>query len=253
MIETKHLTTVAELKDQGDEAGYLEAVISTFNVVDSDNDIVEPTAFTAGQEVPLVWDHDWSTPIGKGTISVTNDHAVFRGRLWLDTFDGEQAYRKIKNAGALQEYSWGFRILDADFAERDGKEVRVIKRTEVFEASPTLVGANRQTGTLSIKHDSPLPEQEDEIKALLATIIRRHTARINVRAKEGRVLSTANRERLSTFLAALRQGGDEIEALLAATEPAPRDDGKAALLAAIEYELGLARRLGVAVPARSAS
>ena len=248
MYETKHRTSGATLKDQGGEAGYLEAVISTFGVVDSDGDVVEPTAFTAGQEVPLVWDHDWSSPIGKGVVSVTDKHAIFTGRLWLDTFDGEQAYKRIKNAGTLQEYSWGFRILDADYAERDGRDVRVIKRTEMYEASPTLVGANRQTGTLSIKSGAAFDADADAIEAALAAFVKRTSARQEMRAKSGRVLSSANRDRLAAHLAALRQAGDDIEAILAATAPAPQDEpGKAVDAALLEFLALEARRLGVAV------
>jgi HK97 family phage prohead protease len=119
--------------------------------VDSDGDIVRSSAFTDGQEVPMVWSHDWTMPIGKGKVVVEPERAVFNGRLWLDTDDGVQAYRKIKNAGTLQEFSWGFRILDAEPGEQDGMPVRYITKAEVFEVSPVLVGANRETYTLAIK------------------------------------------------------------------------------------------------------
>src|SRR5687768_12333322 len=131
--------------------GELEAVVSTFHVVDKQGDVVLPSAFTEGQAVPLVWHHSWDKPIGAGVIRVERDRAVFKGKLWLDTDDGEQAYRKIRNAGALQEFSWGFEILEAEPATGDGQPVRVIKRTRVYECSPVLVGAGEGTRTLAIK------------------------------------------------------------------------------------------------------
>lgn len=147
---TKHITAPATFKADGDE-GVLSAVFSTFDVVDSDGDILTAEAFTDGQPVPMVWSHDWSKPIGKGVVKVESERAIFNGRLWLDTDDGMQAYRKIRNAGDLQEYSWGFQIKDAAPGERDGMPVRFITSAEVFEVSPVLVGANRETYTLSLK------------------------------------------------------------------------------------------------------
>lgn len=150
MFTTKHITAPATLKADGDE-GVLSAVFSTFDIPDSDGDVVRASAFTDGQPVPMVWAHDWTMPIGRGVVKVEPERAVFKGKLWLDTDDGMQAYRKIKNAGDLQEYSWGFRILDAEPGEQGGMPVRFITKAEVFEVSPVLVGANRETYTLSLK------------------------------------------------------------------------------------------------------
>lgn len=145
--------------ETGDE-GRVTAVVSTFNVVDTDGDVVRPTAFTDGQEVPMVWAHDWASPIGKGVIRVQPDRAIFEGEFFMDTQKGQEAFRTVKAMGALQEYSWGFRITDAELGEPpegmrgspwNGGKVQYINQAEVFEVSPVLVGANRQTGTLEIK------------------------------------------------------------------------------------------------------
>ena len=156
---TQHKSVKALLKE---DAGQLTAVISTFGVVDSDGDVVEPSAFTQGQEVPMVWAHDWASPIGKGTINVQADRAVFEGAFFMNTQAGREAYERVKAMGDLQEYSWGFRITESEVRAAppgfegvrtwhgDGK-VQYITGAEVFEVSPVLVGANRQTGTLDIK------------------------------------------------------------------------------------------------------
>lgn len=149
----KHTRAPITLKAEGDGAGTISAVFSTFNTIDSDGDVVMPSAFTEGQEVPLTWSHDWSNPVGKGIVRVQPDRAVFEGQFWLDTTDGEQAYRKVKNAGSLQEFSWGFRVLESEPGTFEERAVRFIKRAEVFEVSPVLVGANRDTYTLDIKAD----------------------------------------------------------------------------------------------------
>lgn len=137
-----------EFKADGPE-GSLRAVFSTFDVPDRSGDIVRRSAFTDGQRVPMVWAHDWTNPVGDGVVRVEQDRAVFDGRFWMDTVDGEQAYRKVKNAGPLQQYSWGFQITDT----QDNPQIRGldITKAEVFEVSPVLVGDNPYTQTLAVK------------------------------------------------------------------------------------------------------
>ena len=60
--QTKRLSAPLTLK--ADDAGAVSAVFSVFDVIDGDGDVVTKSAFTAGQEVPLVWHHDWSQPVG---------------------------------------------------------------------------------------------------------------------------------------------------------------------------------------------
>lgn len=149
MFDTKMAPSSFELKD--DAQGKIEAVFSTFGVVDSDGDVLTREAFTDGQRVPLVWAHDWSRPIGKGVVKTDPKRAIFSGQFFMDTTDGKNAYQTVKAMSDLQEFSWGFRILDAEQETRDGMPVRVITKAEVFEVSPVLVGANRETYTLALK------------------------------------------------------------------------------------------------------
>lgn len=134
-----------------DESGLLSAIVSTFGIVDKDGDVVEPTAFTDGQELPMVWHHDWHKPIGKGVIEVTPEGAVFKGKFNLATSWGRDAYESVKFAEGLQEYSWGFKVTDSAYDEVDGKRIRRIKKAWPIEVSPVLVGAGENTRTLAIK------------------------------------------------------------------------------------------------------
>lgn len=152
----KQATVRAEVKSDESSEGYVSAAFSIFDVLDEDGDVVLRSAFTDGQEVPMVWSHNWAMPVGKGTIRVEEDRAVFRGNFFLDTQNGSEAYKTVKNMGQLQEWSWGFRIKDYDIEEDENAPFgykRIIKQADVFEVSPVLVGANRETRTLSIKSD----------------------------------------------------------------------------------------------------
>lgn len=169
-IQQKHVFSRAELKSTDDETGSIEAAFSVFDVLDSDGDIVLSSAFKNGQQVAMVWGHNWgSRPIGKGTIRVESDRAILDGKFFLDTFDGSEAYKTVKNMGDLQEWSWGFKVKDYEIEEDDNSPFgykRIIKDTEVYEVSPVLIGANRQTETLAIKSDS------NELRELISSIVR---------------------------------------------------------------------------------
>ena len=150
-MEEKRITAPLTVKEDAPE-GSVTAVVSVFDVLDSDGDVVRSGAFTEGQELPMVWSHQWANPIGKGVIKVEKKRAVFEGQFFMDTIDGEQAFRKVKNMGDLQEWSWGFRVKAWEMGEFEEIEgVRFITDTEVFEVSPVLVGANRETVTLAVK------------------------------------------------------------------------------------------------------
>jgi HK97 family phage prohead protease len=147
-IEYKTIRT--ELK--ADETGKVSAVIATFGVIDRDFDIIEPGTFTPGQKVPMAWAHDWSRPVGKGLIEVTNSAAIFDGSFFMETQAGLEAYKTVKAMDDLQDWSWGYRVLDATPEMRDGEMIRIIKKAEVYEVSPVLVGAGVGTFTLDLKN-----------------------------------------------------------------------------------------------------
>lgn len=249
-MEPKEFKARIVVKDGAGEEGTISALFSHFNSIDQSKDVVLPSFFTDGQPIPMAaWGHDWgSLPPGKGTIRVTDEGAVFEGKFFLNTPQGRAHYDTIKAMGDLQEWSFGFRVLEAETGMKDGEPVRFLKRGETFEASPVLVGDNRRTYTQAVKSGTPLGEHSDLALAAVSEFVARAKARADVREKEGRVLSQANRAQLDAHLAELRRLSDEIEALLTATDPAKEDGQKAAALAAvIEAELIIARQFGAEV------
>ncbi len=139
-----------------DEAtGRVKAVISTFDIIDRDGDVITHKAFASNDHktVAMVAAHDWSMSgwIGKGEIIVYPDRAEFDGQFFMDTHDGAEAFKKVRAMGDIQEWSHGFDITDARHGSKDGEAVRFIDGLEEYEVSPVLVGANQRTGTLDIK------------------------------------------------------------------------------------------------------
>jgi HK97 family phage prohead protease len=163
-----------EFKTIDDEKGSVEAVFSVFNNMDTDGDVMVPGSIKSGfkdNQVPMVFAHKWDQPIGKGVISQDENKAVFKGSFFMDTEAGKEAYALAKGMGDLQEWSFGFRIDDAEVKGFQSEEMeeeveaRFIKSATVYEVSPVLVGANRETYTLAIKSGEEAV-YEDALKAL---------------------------------------------------------------------------------------
>ena len=166
-----------DLEFKQDNEGKVSAVFSVFNSLDSDGDIVLPGSIKSGFKsgsVPMVWAHKWDMPIGKGEIKQDGDKATFEGSFFMDTESGKEAYNIVKNMADMQQWSFGYRVNDAErgkFGEgEEEKDARFLKDLTVFEVSPVLVGANQDTYTLAIKSNNELlKEIVDEEKAVLGS------------------------------------------------------------------------------------
>lgn len=147
-METKRIDV--ELKAT---AGDLQAVFSTFGVADHDNDVTLPGAFEDGAPVRLLPAHNWAHyMIGKGTIRTDNTRALFDGRFFLNTAEGRNWYESIKaDDGELQQWSYGFDVVDAEPGVFEGQPVRFLKKLRVHEVSPVTLGAGIGTATLAVK------------------------------------------------------------------------------------------------------
>ena len=142
-----------KLLDAGEAEGQFRATFATLNVLDRDEDVTLPGAFKDGQEVRIArWGHNWADlPVGKGVIHADEQSAWVDGEFFLDTTAGRDTYTTVKRLGDLQEWSYGFEILDSELGQHEGKDARVLKALDVFEVSPVMIGAGLNTRTDAIK------------------------------------------------------------------------------------------------------
>lgn len=142
-----------------EETGQIRAVFATLNTVDSDGDVTLPGAFEEGAEVRIsAYGHrSWAgeLPVGRGRIVTVGDEAILEGRFFLETTAGRETYETVKAMGDLQEWSYGFDVVESERGEWDGQEVRLLRKLRVFEVSPVLVGAGIGTRTLAVKQALP--------------------------------------------------------------------------------------------------
>ena len=152
-----------DLELKAETEGKVSAVFSVFNSLDSDGDIVLPGSIKSGFKsgsVPMVWAHKWDMPIGKGSINSDGEKATFEGEFFMDTDSGKEAYKIVKNMADMQQWSFGYRVNDAERGKigegEEEKDARFLKDLTVFEVSPVLVGANQDTYTMAIKSNEEL-------------------------------------------------------------------------------------------------
>lgn len=143
-----------------DEAGSGLARIAQLSAVDSDGDTYAPGAFAwkegGGQWVSMLPAHDRrAMPLGKAWLYEDADWALARFYLNLATQAGKDWHETLKfdlaKGKPVQEWSYGFDVVDMDYQQRGADRVRVLKRLDVDEISPVLRGAGVGTGTIAIK------------------------------------------------------------------------------------------------------
>lgn len=147
---------IKEMDDKGNGV----AQLAQLSAVDSDNDTYVAGAFSwkqgGGQWTQMIPAHDRKAmPFGKSWLYEKGDYALADFSLNLDTVAGREWHAALKfdlaKGDPIQEWSYGFQVLDADFQQRGPDKVRVLKRLDVDEISPVIRGAGTGTRTLAIK------------------------------------------------------------------------------------------------------
>jgi hypothetical protein len=224
MSEHKALTGV---KIKNAEKGQVEAVFSTFDVIDHDKDVTVPDAFEDGQAVKISayghTSHMGALPVGRGVVKVNDTEALLDGQFFLSTQHGRDTFETVKEMGELQQWSYGYDILESDTGEFEGEEVQFLRKLRVIEVSPVLEGAGIDTRTVAVKQGKTFADEAEHALGCVEAFVKRAQDLGSLRAKQheksGRVLSAANRERLLTLLNGLSESSAEIRKLLEETDP----------------------------------
>lgn len=216
-MDTKSLRV--EVKDA--DRGEVVAVFSTLDVVDSDKDVTRVGAFEDGAEVVIsAYGHtSWGgrLPVGKGTIRTTKTEALMEGQFFLDTIEGADTFKTVKNLGPLGQWSYGFDVLKESFGEHDGERVRFLESLKVHEVSPVLLGAGVNTRTLSAKSHMRFTEEGEAVLAALARFGDRAADVMAMRREKGKGLSPESADLVARVEAECKR----LAAVLGETGPEP--------------------------------
>lgn len=165
-METKSRTFNVKVKaasaQSDSQTGEVEMLVAVFDNVDSYGDTIVKGAFAESLEgwkargdlIPFVWSHDWLDPfsvVGSVTKAAeTDDGLLVTAEIDLVNPKAQQVYNLLK-ARRVTQASFAYDIIDAEWATVDGEEVLQLKKLDVLEVGPTLVGVNRDTQLLAVK------------------------------------------------------------------------------------------------------
>jgi len=197
-------------KSQINEDGTFSGYLSTFNNVDSYNDIIKPGAFKktiSEQDIfPLLWQHDTYEPIGVFDEFKEDDYGLLvHGVLNRETQRGREAYALLRQ-GALNGLSIGFNTVKDAWDE----DVRYIHEVKLWEGSLVTFPANDLAVVTSVKS-----RQDFEIAL---------SAIVNTKSQD--ITNSAHRplvEQAMETLSALLQGEPSADTPPGAQEP-PKED-----------------------------
>lgn len=193
-MDTKTLRRV-EIKDKA--KGQVSAVFATLGVRDHDGDFTRAGAFADGAKVAIsAYGHkSWAgeLPVGKGTITVHGNEAVFEGQFFMNTEAGRDTFETVKELAedGLGEWSYGFDIDEYAFGEVDGQRVRFLDKLTVHEVSPVLLGAGIGTRTLSAKGRRPEPGRDAPAAPVVKGALPAHDAETVSRSWDAATMKAA--------------------------------------------------------------
>lgn len=230
-METKNVTlglVKAGPKDKLAE-GEMVAYASVFGNTDSYGDRTMKGAFTntlkewadSGNTIPFLYGHNMSDPnmnIG-AVLSAEEDAKGLKIHVRFDEDETAQKVYRLVKAGRLNELSFAYQVVKSAFIEdeEDPKAWRELQEVKLIECSMVPIGANSETGVLTIKSG---------VESLLAATASE--------AKAGRTLSKKNEENLKAARDSLKNALDALDTVLPAAEEDPdaadedqEDDAKA--------------------------
>jgi HK97 family phage prohead protease len=145
-----------KIKGGADDSGTFTGLAAVFNNVDLGGDMIVPGAFTrtlqaSKGQVPMLWQHDPTQPIGTLQCTETSEGLRVQGKLLMKLPMAQDAYELIK-AGVIKGLSIGYNTID-DAIENG---VRMLKEVRLWEGSVVTFPMNEGAMISSIKGMSDL-------------------------------------------------------------------------------------------------
>ena len=153
---------LASFKALDDVKGVFEAIVAVFNNVDRAGDKILPGAFAdsladwdaKGRPIPVIFSHQWENldaHIGQVSEAKEVDDGLYvKGQLDMDEPFAQRVWKKMK-AGTLAEFSFAYDIVDAAQVKTNGEYINELRKLNLLEVGPCLVGMNPETQLLGVK------------------------------------------------------------------------------------------------------
>lgn len=165
--ECKNLSTGA-VKDVDTKGRRVTGYLSTFDVLDSHNDIMERGAFDKtlqerSDQIFFLNQHNWAEPHGKMAVLAPDQMGLYFESQKLPDTTYSNDVLKLYQEGIMTDHSIGFITVKSDYNEED--QIRRIKEVKLYEGSNVTIGANRNTPFMGLKRD--LKDIQDMTKKIL--------------------------------------------------------------------------------------
>lgn len=235
----------AKASDEG--TGTVEGYASVFGGVDSYHDTIAPGAYA--ETIPaflsdgfIAWGHDWLNPVAT-PVSLTEDpHGLYLTAQFHSDPMAQRARTIVSERlqrGKSMGLSIGYEAQEVEYRQASAKgddedagEIRVLKKIKLYEVSLVTVPADSAALVSEAKDGAErFVGQGLAVLAAIEQYTSRARALTSLGAKEGRILSEANRARLRGVHDALETSRGTLNDLLIATEPVPKGRNPRALLA----------------------
>ena len=142
--------------------GTFEAIVAVFGNVDRIGDKIIPGAFkdtlavwkAKDRPIPVIFSHQWENldaHIGQVLEAKEVDEGLYvKGALDIDESYAARVWKKMK-AGTLAEFSFAYDVVDSAQVKSDGEYVNELRKLDLMEVGPCLVGMNPETQLLGVK------------------------------------------------------------------------------------------------------
>lgn len=145
---------------EGTVEGYITVFGTEYPIGWGLRERIEPGAFDAslaarGGVIPIYYQHDHrsgGTPIGVGEVTRDDKGYWVRAELFIDDDPKARTVWRTMAKGALREWSVGFTTAEEGDV-RVERDVEIIQRGDLMEASVVLRGANPDTETLAVRSE----------------------------------------------------------------------------------------------------
>jgi phage head maturation protease len=239
MIE--HKTTAAATKSIEDRT--VIGIAAVHGVIDSGQDRSHPGSFSdikvnGRNRVRFLWQHNSNEPpiaainyirevsrdqLPEKILGLAPEATggVEVSRSYLNTQRGSEVLEGIK-AGAIEEMSYAYEVASYSVTEEEDKApVRELLALRIFDLSDVSWGMNPYTLGSKAWSGGALTftDHSEAVVSIVQEYLERAKSRADFRQKEGRVLSTAVRSRITSLLDSLKAVGTDLEGLLKETEP----------------------------------
>jgi len=241
MVETKGLSFQRTGFKAGN-AGEFEAIVSAYDVVDSYGERVKSGAFDKsmaryaqnGKRFKVLWSHNMERPIGTAELEslAPGDERLpeeirmtggllARAQLAIDDVPDAAMALGAMRSGIIDEFSIGFQVPNNGRVMADDGIMDLVE-IDLFEISPVVVGANRQTGLLALKSGVVgVSNHAELVEALIDDYIDHMTkhADMKIQTKAGKVFSNSNYAAMQGVAGTLKRALKELNRLLALAQP----------------------------------